>query len=154
MFLTLFIVPMPTEAPQRTNLSTFRSNECPKCATIKKSGKLSCCARGGTWFKKCGAVGDTNFDNTWVEGINACNSFADSFFTRTLAQARHDRLISQSTSTIEQRHAAQQDDNIYPPSDFSDADTADCKDHVSVPKIAVFISSLLMHLYLQTKDVY
>ena len=45
---------------------------CPKCVTSIKSGKLSCCARGGAWFKNCGDVGDTKFDHTWSEGIQAC----------------------------------------------------------------------------------
>ena len=47
---------------------------CPKCGTTKKSGKLSCCARGGAWFKKCGDGGDTKFEHTWTEGIQACKS--------------------------------------------------------------------------------
>ena len=45
---------------------------CPKCGTTKKSGKLSCCARDGAWFKNCGDAGDKKFDHTWVEGIEAC----------------------------------------------------------------------------------
>ena len=45
---------------------------CRKCGIIKQSGKLSCCARGGAWFKKCGDAGDSNFEHTWVEGIQAC----------------------------------------------------------------------------------
>merc|ERR1711934_1145418 len=47
---------------------------CFKCGTIKKSGKLSCCARGGSWFKNCGDNGDSNFEHTWVEGVQACKS--------------------------------------------------------------------------------
>ena len=61
--------------PTTPSVSSMRSsNGCPKCATIKKSGKLSCCARGGAWFQKCGDAGDSNFDHTWVEGIQACKS--------------------------------------------------------------------------------
>ena len=47
---------------------------CSKCGSIKKSGKLNCCARGGAWFKNCGAAGDSNAGHTWVEGLQACNS--------------------------------------------------------------------------------
>ena len=47
---------------------------CPKCGVIKKSGQLSCCVRGGAWFKKCGSPGDARFDHTWLEGIQACES--------------------------------------------------------------------------------
>ena len=49
---------------------------CPKCGTTKKSGKLSCCARGGSWYKKCGNPGDSNFAHTWGEGNQACNGKA------------------------------------------------------------------------------
>ena len=45
---------------------------CPKCSIIKRTGTLSCCPQGGAWFKKCGDFGDSNFDHTWVEGIEAC----------------------------------------------------------------------------------
>ena len=50
------------------------TSSCPKCGTTKKSGELSCCARGGAWFKNCGDVGDTKFGHTWAEGIQACES--------------------------------------------------------------------------------
>ena len=52
------------------------STTCPKCGKIKKSQKLSCCARGGAWFNKCGEEGDSNFDHTWAEGKAACKGFA------------------------------------------------------------------------------
>ena len=47
---------------------------CPECGITKKSGKMSCCARGGSWFGNCGSDGDgnTNFDHTWHEGIQVC----------------------------------------------------------------------------------
>ena len=48
------------------------SPACTQCGILKKSGKHSCCARGGAWFKNCGDAGDSNFDHTWVEGIQAC----------------------------------------------------------------------------------
>jgi len=38
------------------------------------SGKLSCCTRGGSWFQKCGNLGDPNFDHTWNEGVQACRT--------------------------------------------------------------------------------
>ena len=47
---------------------------CTKCGILKKSGKHSCCAGGGAWFKNCGDAGDSNFGHTWVEGIQACKS--------------------------------------------------------------------------------
>ena len=48
------------------------STTCPKCGTMKNSKKLSCCVRGGAWFKNCGDVGDSKFDHTWPEGVQAC----------------------------------------------------------------------------------
>ena len=48
------------------------STTCANCGTIKKTGQPSCCVRGGDWFKKCGNAGDSKFDHTWNEGIQAC----------------------------------------------------------------------------------
>ena len=45
---------------------------CPKCGITKKSGKRSCCARGGAWFRNCGDAGDAKFEHTWAEGAHAC----------------------------------------------------------------------------------
>ena len=47
---------------------------CPKCGIIQKSGKVSCCGHGGSWFKNCGSVGNTKLDHTWKEGIRVCNA--------------------------------------------------------------------------------
>ena len=51
---------------------------CPKCGTTNKSGKVSCCARGGSWFKNCGDEGNTKFDHTWAEGVQACKDIVSS----------------------------------------------------------------------------
>ena len=65
------------QAPSQSAISS--SNGCWRCPRIKKSGKRSCCARGGAWFKNCGDDdGDMHFDHTWAEGILACNSLASS----------------------------------------------------------------------------
>ena len=52
---------------------------CDKCAPLKKSGKHSCCAPGGTWFNKCGNAGDKDAHYSWLEGIRACDGFTVSF---------------------------------------------------------------------------
>ena len=44
---------------------------CEKCGVSKKSGELSCCARGGSWFGRCGNFRDI-FDYHWDDGIDAC----------------------------------------------------------------------------------
>ena len=62
------------EAPITTRVSAvIISTKCAKCGT-NKAGKRSCCARGGSWFKNCGDTGDTQFDHTWIDGIQACKS--------------------------------------------------------------------------------
>ena len=48
-----------------------RSGECATCV-FTNAGKLSCCARGGSWFNNCGDAGDKKFEHTWAEGIQAC----------------------------------------------------------------------------------
>ena len=50
------------------------SSTCSKCAPIEKSGKISCCGRGGSWFRNCGSGGNSNLDHTWSEGIRACET--------------------------------------------------------------------------------
>ena len=66
---------MSAETPNATTiLPTKNSKGCPKCGTLKHSGKVTCCARGGAWFKNCGDFGDTRFDHTWAEGVDACKS--------------------------------------------------------------------------------
>ena len=54
--------------------TTTISRVCPKCGTIEKSGKNSCCGRGGAWFRKCGAADNTKFEHTWYEGIKGCKA--------------------------------------------------------------------------------
>merc|ERR1712224_883756 len=70
---------------------SISSTSCTKCGKIKKSGKNSCCGRGGSWFKDCGSGGNSKFGHTWSEGIRAC---------KTLAQS--------SKTGIDQRYAMQQ----------------------------------------------
>merc|ERR1711937_749078 len=48
------------------------ASTCPKCGTFRKSGRASCCAPGGTWYKNCGGVGDRNVDHSWLEGVEIC----------------------------------------------------------------------------------
>jgi len=45
---------------------------CPKCGTFQKSGRVSCCAPGGAWFKNCGRPRNRNVDHMWFEGVAAC----------------------------------------------------------------------------------
>merc|ERR1712032_219251 len=58
--------------------TTTTVSVCPRCGSIKKSDKLSCCGRGGSWFKQCGGAGNTNLQHTWYEGIQACKAHLQS----------------------------------------------------------------------------
>ena len=57
------------------------------------SHKYNCCARGGDWFKNCGDAGDTKFDHTWVEGVQACEGYAS--LSLEGHATRHEEIISQ-----------------------------------------------------------
>ena len=45
---------------------------CPKCGMFAKSGRVSCCAPGGAWYKNCGGAANKNVDHRWFEGTEAC----------------------------------------------------------------------------------
>ena len=60
-----------TNTHMRTITGTT-SPACSQCGTIGSPSKLSCCGRGGTWFKDCGTTGDASYGHTWSEGIQAC----------------------------------------------------------------------------------
>ena len=49
-----------------------RTITCPRCGTFRKSGRASCCAPGGAWFKNCGGLGSKNVDHRWSDGVKAC----------------------------------------------------------------------------------
>ena len=69
-FLALHLTWLPTPAITTAYISPV----CPKCGTTGKSGKLSCCGRGGSWFGNCGNAENTKFGHTWYEGIQSCKS--------------------------------------------------------------------------------
>ena len=75
-FLSFCVWPVCTliNPPARTTMTV--SSVCPKCGTIAKSGKMSCCGRGGSWFKNCGGAGNgnTRLHHTWYEGIQSCTA--------------------------------------------------------------------------------
>ena len=47
---------------------------CPRCGTIEKSGKMSCCGRDGSWFRNCGSASTAKLRHTWYEGIQSCKA--------------------------------------------------------------------------------
>ena len=81
-----------------TPVVTATTPLCPKCAAIKKSGRLSCCAPGGAWFNNCGTSGNSNTDHTWVEGMQACRDMV------SLASGKAEPqfiLVNQTITTLQ-----------------------------------------------------
>ena len=71
--------PLSPRVGKAAATTTIRSL-CPKCGTIRKSRKNSCCGRGGSWFRNCGRGGsNTKLDHTWYEGIQACKTTPSQF---------------------------------------------------------------------------
>ena len=54
--------------------TTTITSACPKCGVIAKSGEISCCGRGGSWFRNCGSAGNAKLHHTWYEGIQVCKT--------------------------------------------------------------------------------
>merc|ERR1719201_2527079 len=63
-------MPVRTSTPVITPTVTHKT-KCPKCGKFKQSGRVSCCAPGGAWFKNCGSAG-SRVDHRWFEGTEAC----------------------------------------------------------------------------------
>ena len=68
---------MPTSKTPPVATTTTVSSVCPKCG-IAKSGKSSCCGRGGSWHTSCGSAYNTRLQHTWYEGLHACKAWARS----------------------------------------------------------------------------
>ena len=69
------IVRTPTGTPVRASAFTSKilnKMTCPKCGTFGKSGRVSCCAPGGAWYKNCGGAANKNADHRWHEGTETC----------------------------------------------------------------------------------
>ena len=92
--------------PITTSISPVST--CPKCGTSAKSGQLSCCTRGGAWFKKCGDEGDSNFDHTWLEGFHSCKDVTRSFSGEARAKLtlRRETTIANQFGTARQQNSS------------------------------------------------
>ena len=92
-FLCLPIMHMPT--PAVTTVSA--SSACPECGIIRKSGKMSCCSRGGSWFGKCESAGNAKLKHTWYEGIWAC----DGRQSRTAVDQQLNAFLPKSSASVD-----------------------------------------------------
>ena len=74
---------------------------CSKCGIIGKSGKLSCCGRGGSWFGNCGSAGEAKLGHKWSEGVEACKAWSQPEIVvgQQLHGAQDDIQLDVSTST-------------------------------------------------------
>ena len=86
---------------------------------------MSCCARGGSWFKTCGDGQQS--DHTWGEGIRACET-SSSFSAQQQEPSRHEKL-----------------DPVF--RQVNDAHTADSIPYGGLSKIPFFTSLLVISVY-------
>ena len=115
------------------------SNECVKCGSALKSGTLNCCARGGAWFKNCGDVGETQFEHTWVEGIQACKEVETSLSVQSPLRFNVDER-----NTNQLRNTSQHQENIFCADCRSGAGVVNSEVDIGVADVAVRISVLLI----------
>ena len=66
--------------------------QCPKCGKFKKSGRVSCCAPGGDWFKNCAGVGNKHVAHSWSEGVKACKCKSKANACRYILPQTSDRF--------------------------------------------------------------
>ena len=109
-----------------------------------KSGKRSCCARGGAWFKNCGDASDTKFDHTWIEGVRVCEGHVSlhSVEPPIKALSYQGRGRAYPLNDINAANTPQQQTNVNHTIDISNVITVDCKDGVGLTKCVVFICVL------------
>merc|ERR1712032_859254 len=94
---------------------TTVSSVCPKCGIAAKSGKISCCGNGGSWFGKCGSARNAKFDHTFYEGIEACASREP--VTRDIFIRNTVKPISWASNTTRQGHVSQHRSTAYDDTD-------------------------------------
>ena len=113
---------------------------CSKCAATKKSGRLSCCAPGGAWFKNCGTSGNSNADHTWVEGMQACRDVV-SFFS---GKAEPLSILRNQTTTTRHLNDVEHQNTVDSALDDTyDVPTGNSKSYDQLLDIVVFTTSIL-----------
>ena len=110
-------------------------NGCAKCVSTKKSGKYSCCARGGAWFNNCGDEGDAKYNHTWVEGNQACRNVAGSVSVKAQVMVNRQGVFAYPVNSTQSQNETEQQINLYPLNGTSVPDTGvtDAEDCVGLP---------------------
>ena len=80
------------------------SSICQECGIMHKSGKLSCCGRGGSWYGQCRRAGDENLGKTWYEGVRICKALQ--------VQVPHGVVVGQQLYDVRPEPNASFDDAI------------------------------------------
>ena len=137
-----------TEISTTTRLSLQRGKDaCGKCGTVNKSGKLSCCAHGGAWFKHCGGAGKTKVAHTWVDGVEACEGFVTSVDTSLkVTPQRHAEVIAYMVNASKTLNAIQYQKNTSGGGDMFNVDATACRDWVGRANV-VFALAVYLSLY-------
>ena len=124
-----------------TSVSVIGSSKigCDQCGTIRKSGRRSCCARGGAWFKNCGDAGDTQFDHTWAEGVESCNRFVSSISSKAPFQYMfgHVAFGAYLTNNTHIRNMTNEQANTKRSLDVPDVSSTNAADRVEFAQLAV-----------------
>ena len=116
---------------------------CPKCAVIKKSGKLSCCAPGGAWSESCGTSGNSNTEHTWIEGRQACRDVV--ILASGKSESQYIISVNQTTTTQPLNDAEHQTiDSTSTLTAAYDVPTGNSKDNDQISHIIVFSSFLFI----------
>ena len=136
-----------TMSSRTMSMTSLTDSICSTCGTAKKSGKLSCCARGGAWFKNCGDVGGTQFDHTWAEGIQACKGLLKPSLQVIL---RNVGVIVNPLNTTRVRHGTQQ--GTESPRTNGISNNSNSRNFVGIRKFSVYVCAVLIISNLQLKS--
>ena len=118
---------------------------CPKCG-IKESGKLSCCGRGGTWFRKCGDPGDSSFEHTWDEGSHVCDIVKSvSLFGHAQGLLDHDTNMEKQQLIWGKALYSNQNSNYSDVNSQSGADTTGSASAIGFISILIFVNDFLWY---------
>ena len=131
--------------------ATSSSKVCPKCGATSKSGKRSCCARGGAWFKNCGDAGDTEFGHTWAEGIQTCEHSGNLDVLKSPRQVmlRHAGVVDCPLDLDRPCNATKRRKNTHDPVRMSNVGITDSGFCVGVAKATVRTCTLFIMLYIR-----
>ena len=146
----------PAEARATMDLSTLSNIDgCLKCGTAKNSGKRSCCAHGGTWFKACGNVGDAKFDHTWVDGIRACKGPSTLVSIKSPQRAvRHAGDFVYRWNTAQPLIGAHRHKNMSRVDKMPSADSTENKDCTGIAKaFSIFVFCVIFSAWRRVSSV-